>query len=597
MSLSIFNKNKITDIIKENSKFLTIDELLTVLNYTVNKIFYDKLYHNIENDKWLYIDNEMLSWFGFNRSEIKKNKQDYIKLIEINFEENTDYKFLNNKEFQEISKCQILALENKEVNSHNKTKHLIVSPDCFKLSLMLLRTEKSKEIREYYIELEKIFKFYLEYQNQYKLLELENKQEELEEKISYQEEENKLEKTNLYLEKFTNKKCIYLFEIIELITKNKYIKLGSTKDLIQRYLTLKQKFKIINILNVFECNNNYIEVENDILNDTYIKNNLYKELINGNKSIEIVKINEICTYEKIIKIVKKYINNIYSLTPIQILENKRLELENNKINMINKLLENGYDPTEIINKFFANNKENNINITDNNNINNQENINNTQEKQKINIQYIKSIKKPTSKPIHKLDPDTFKIIKSYDTLSLLLIEEEELNINNTSIYKALRTNMIYKNYRWIYDGDVIKPNNIDQINNLNIETIVQLNDTQDKIINTYATQTDLAKLEKISRNTIKNVIKNNTIYKNYYYKLLKDCDNNLINDYISNGNIIKSYKTKTSQTIIKYDLINNIEIKYNSLSETLLKNHLSSNRLKYAITNNILLDGFYWKYE
>jgi hypothetical protein len=40
---------------------------------------------------------------------------------------------------------------------------------------MLLKTNKSKEIKKYYIELERIFKFYLDYQNQYKNQELENK--------------------------------------------------------------------------------------------------------------------------------------------------------------------------------------------------------------------------------------------------------------------------------------------------------------------------------------------------------------------------------------------------------------------------------------
>ena len=61
-------------------------------------------------------------------------------------------------------------LENIEVNTHNKTKHLIVSPDSFKQSLMIVKTNKAKEIRKYYTELEKIFKFYLQYQSKYQEL-------------------------------------------------------------------------------------------------------------------------------------------------------------------------------------------------------------------------------------------------------------------------------------------------------------------------------------------------------------------------------------------------------------------------------------------
>lgn len=58
---------------------------------------------------------------------------------------------------------------------------MIVSTDCFKQSLMLLRTNKAKEIRKYYIELEKIFKFYLQYQAKYQELKNLNINNELEE--------------------------------------------------------------------------------------------------------------------------------------------------------------------------------------------------------------------------------------------------------------------------------------------------------------------------------------------------------------------------------------------------------------------------------
>ena len=65
----------------------------------------------------------------------------------------------------------MMHLENTEINDHNKTKHLIISPKCFKKTLMLIRTTKSSEIRKYYIELEDIFKDYLKYQTNYQKLE------------------------------------------------------------------------------------------------------------------------------------------------------------------------------------------------------------------------------------------------------------------------------------------------------------------------------------------------------------------------------------------------------------------------------------------
>ena len=585
-------------IININQPLLTIKELLNTINYEYNDTFLDKFWQNIKDDSWIYIDDNMLKYIGYSRSEYKKNKQDYLNLLKENFEIDIDFKILFLKEFEEFSKCQKLALENSIINDHNKVKHLIVSPDCFKQSLMLLKTNKSKEIKKYYIELERIFKFYLDYQNQYKNQELENKDNIIEQLENYSIKNQ----NNLYIEKFSNKKCIYLFKIIDLISKDEYIKIGSTKDIAQRYLTLKQKFKKLNILNVFDCSNNNIEIEQDILNDDYIKNNLYKDLINGNKSIEIVKLTETCTYDSIISIVKKYINNLYSLNPIQILENKKIDIDAEKINLINRLLDNGYNPTDIVNKLF--NNEINVN-TINNNQDNHTNISNNERtnSETRKIQYIKPTKKPNSKVIYKVNPDTLEIIKKYDTLTMLLIEEKNIGVKQKAIYKAIRYNIVYQNYRWVYEGTEIKPNHIPiynkkiKTNNVShIDTIIKLNNTKTEIIDTYASLKQLATLEKMSVNTIKKYISNNMIYKNYSYIYLKDCSQILIDNYLSNGNIINKYKANHSKIIIKYDPINNVEFKYESLSDALLQNHIRYTKLKHAIENDILVDGFKWKY-
>ena len=65
-------------------------------------------------------------------------------------------------EFNKILSSSDLHLENNvKINNHNKVKHLILSSDCFKNSLMLLQTLRAIEIIKYYIELEKLFKDYL----------------------------------------------------------------------------------------------------------------------------------------------------------------------------------------------------------------------------------------------------------------------------------------------------------------------------------------------------------------------------------------------------------------------------------------------------
>jgi len=65
-------------------------------------------------------------------------------------------------------------LNNKEEKRGGSNKsYILMNSDCFKNICMLVNTNKSKDIRQYYIEVEKIFKFYLKYTLEFKNYELE----------------------------------------------------------------------------------------------------------------------------------------------------------------------------------------------------------------------------------------------------------------------------------------------------------------------------------------------------------------------------------------------------------------------------------------
>ncbi len=115
---------------------------------------------------------------GYSNYDIKKGKLSYSKILESNFEENIEYKHINNKEFNDISKSFMKDLDNIDINLHNRTTHIILSSKYFKKSLMMIRTEKANQIRDYYVDIEELC---LEFN---KCL-LHNKDEELKKIIKY----------------------------------------------------------------------------------------------------------------------------------------------------------------------------------------------------------------------------------------------------------------------------------------------------------------------------------------------------------------------------------------------------------------------------
>jgi phage anti-repressor protein len=157
-----FKNVNLDKIIKENSNLLTVKELLNIINCNINNLYFDKFWPNITNEKWIYIDNELVLWLDVNKKQL-------IELLKKYFIEIEDYNILTNLEFY-VNNFSFDLKEEKEEDN----KYIIVSLNCFKELCMYVGTKKSKEIKKYYIKLEKIYQLYLEYQVQYYKQQLEN---------------------------------------------------------------------------------------------------------------------------------------------------------------------------------------------------------------------------------------------------------------------------------------------------------------------------------------------------------------------------------------------------------------------------------------
>ena len=285
MNKIIFKNIDINNIISKYDNQLTILELLNEINYDTKNIYINKFWDNIEHDKWIYIDNELILWLDY--IDIKRGKDSICKILKRHFKELDDYKILNNSEFiledflDAIAASRNITEDNRGI--HNK-QYIITSPDCFKELCMHVGTTRSKEIKRYYLELEKIFKFYLRYQSKYQELKntetqqkLQNKDEELKKNII-----NDKYKINALVQSLDIKPVVYFGYINEYV-----LKFGHSNNIQNRIKQHEKTYGSFKIIYIKECHNNKLieskinqfAKENNILDNINLNNKNYIELI------------------------------------------------------------------------------------------------------------------------------------------------------------------------------------------------------------------------------------------------------------------------------------------------------------------------------
>jgi len=524
--LSSDYQNKLLNKIKD--KFSNKEQQLFVGS------FYCYLNYNSKNDFIIDLDN-IWKWIGFSR-------KDHAKVaLKKNFIENIDYKIL------------LLQLREQDRNVHggNNKEQILMNINTFKKFCLKAGTKKADEIHDYYIKLEELMHETIneetdELRNQILL-----KDNEITDICNKNKLQEKINKQNILIEKLKSKNCVYIGEIEE----NKFIKIGSSKNINARKKQLKKLFGNFIFLDIFECDN-YREIEENILNDNTIKKYLYNGKINNHQSEEVVKLEEKFNFGQLMTIVNKYINQIYFLTPTQLLEKQKLDLEKEKLeynlltNIINNnqysdIIKNIIDDklpsiltnisTNIQNKqinikqSIINNNDNNDDNDDDNDDNiNDDNINddnddNDDDNDDDDDDHIVK-RTPKGRKIQKIDPKNLKnVIKVYDSMIYLLRSPENKGYIKNGIQHSIKNNTIYKGFRWNFVENGLDPMicNIaptkSKIKSFNDNVIIELNDTKTEIINSYATKNKLEEKLKISSKTLKKIIEDNLLYDNKYY--------------------------------------------------------------------------------
>jgi hypothetical protein len=547
--------------------------------YIANLYMY--MHYHATNDFPINLEN-VYKMVGFTKKGNAK------RTLENNFLQGIDYK---------IIKKQLLPIEKlpKSGGSGILQEDIMLNTNTFKKFCMIIKTKKADEIREYYLKLEDIHNEIIKEEFEKMKFLIQKEKENTQKLLKENDNKNlltlKLNRHNIFMEKLKKKKSVYLADI-----GNNFRKIGSTEDIDERYDGLLRTFGQCIFIDVFECEN-FREIETDILIDPVIKKNLYRKP--NHKSREVVELSDKFVYEELLQIVKKHVNKFNISLSLETLEIKKINfltylISNNytlnDIEKLSKLDFNFSDMEKIIHKEIKQDeKEKEIKQDE------KEKEKDEKKKPSENIVVNKEIKvkienkRANTRPINKLNPENLNIIKTYDSMTILLNEDKLAN--KYQLTSSIKTNKIYNNFRWCYKDDVILPT-VKTKASTKVETILKINSNKTEILESYSTKKEVAYLLNISNKHASKIINNKELYKDFYYIKYSDCPEILTNNLTN----IKKYSINGSKKIKQINPISKDEVVFVSLSEVCQLYGIQSRTLTQNIKNKTAYCGSLWEY-
>jgi len=272
--------------------------------------FYCYLNCNQKTDFIIDLD-KVWEWMGFNK------KHNAMFLLEKNFLLDKDYK--------------IFAPESSGAKSgrggHNKKK-IMMTITTFKSLCLKACTKKADEIHNYYMKLEELLQELIEEEGNELRLQLEQKDNLLQNHINSAQLQKELLREKTILEQFPpNTQCVY-YGIIDNTTSNNesLIKFGNSNFLRDRVEQHKRVFNNFRLVNAFKVENK-IQIENAIKKNNTISEKRKSIVINNTTYTELID-RDAFSFDQLDKLIKDIIVSVeYSS------ENyKKLLKENYKIN-------------------------------------------------------------------------------------------------------------------------------------------------------------------------------------------------------------------------------------------------------------------------
>ena len=568
-----------TELVRNSNTTLSFsDEYQSNMIKNLNEEFTEQESQWYIANLYIYMNYHPTNDYPINLENVFKmigfaNKGNAMKTIKSNFTKDEDYKIvifrteknLNGKDLsRKDEKTSLFPTEKQKHRDETRGGHnkedVMLNVDTFKNLCMLAKTNKGKEIRKYYVKLENIHNKIIKKELEDQKLLLINKDLESKKKVE------------ITLRDSFNKRClVYLIKIS--IDDEIIYKFGYTDDIVTRLRTHKNQIgEDIELVYCIESKDN--KMLEKLLID-YLEQYKFriKRTINGRQQTELLKVNDIQMIKNKLIELNNDIENEKLL--IITLKNKIIDLENENIQLKQQLLlKDDEIVSELKNKIVDLEKE----ILD-------YKLDDDKIKPFIKNKDIVEDRIHKKRQVDKIDPTTLKIIETYESISSIITKNPEYKYN--SLYRSIKRNNVYKDFRWNYTGEKINPTNKIIFEANKIERVIQL-DKNKQFVKIYKTKSELCKLLHIGIVKLNTYIEEEKALNEFYY-----VNESSYNGYVSDN---EEYETHNSKQIREINTETNEIIIYKSMKELYEKRGIARSTLRKCIKNNRVCDKYKWEY-
>jgi phage anti-repressor protein len=562
-----------------------VDELTKEFSTDEQKWFIANLYmylnYHSTDDYPIDLDNAW-KFIGFS------TKANAKKSLENNFILDEDYRI-----------SLIPRDERSNTKGGENKEHIMLNMDTLKHLSILVKTPEGKRNRIYHLKLEKMYnklikEDYIEYELKIKK-QLKEKNSEIQQIKQESVYNIKLEKHNVLMDNNQHKKCVYIKEVESKNDDKVLVKVGSTKDLDTRNYTLKKEFGPGLFLDIFECGVLFRDIEDNIKDDIRVSKFKYKNpLDSGHVSVEVFVLSRDFTYQQLVTVVKDNIRiSSNFLTPKEVLESKRLDVEKQRLDLITKCIESNYDIEKLT---FALSQ---VPVVSESDLETKNFPKDQKDEPKPELVKVKNF----GRKIQQIDKDNLTIVvKVYKDMQDLMYQHKHDTFSETGIRDAITDHKVYKKFRWMFIDNYLDQNVVHNISPTfekktgGCVTIYELNNEKTEILRHFNSFCVAVEYLKVNPHKARKIMKTNAMYNNKFYLYTSDCPKDSLEKYTKKvGDEIK-YVPKSSIKIKAIDPNTKEEKIFQSLTHAHTVYKIHHKTVHRAIKDKRIVHGMYWEY-